>query len=106
MTTGQGNYFYQPYPFVLETKLQSIFSHVGVPLQVRDVAIGGCPAFPYRWCISSFWGTNTNVISWDFAMNDAGGDLLGMEALHSPCLATSEMTQTHCQGHLHGNLET
>ena len=38
-------------------------------------------------------------------MNEAGGDRLGMEALHSPCLATSEMTQTHCQRHLHGNLE-
>ena len=38
-------------------------------------------------------------------MNEAGGDLLGIEALHSPCLVTSDMTQTHCQGHLHGNLE-
>ena len=38
-------------------------------------------------------------------MNEASGDPLRMEALHSPCLATSEVTQTHCQGHLHGNSE-
>ena len=37
-------------------------------------------------------------------MNEAGGDPLGMEAIHSQCLATSEVTQTHFQGHLYGNL--
>ena len=80
VTAGRGNYFHQSFPFVLETKLQSIFSHVGVPLQVRNAAIGGCPAFPYGWCMSNFWGTDTDVVSWDFAMNEAGGDPLGMEA--------------------------
>ncbi|KAL7557355.1 hypothetical protein ACA910_020223 [Epithemia clementina (nom. ined.)] len=80
VTVGRGNYFHQSFPFVLERKLHDLFSLLGTNLEVKNAAIGGCPSFPYGWCMENFWGTDTDVVSWDFAMNEAGGDPLGMEA--------------------------
>ena len=45
-----------------------------------NAAIGGCPSFPYGWCLKHFLGDNPDVVSWDFAMNEAGGDPMGLEA--------------------------
>lgn len=80
VTVGRGNYFHQSYPLVLERIMHYVFVQAGISLQVRNAAIGGCPAFPYGWCLSNFLGTHPDVISWDFAMNEAGGDPMGLEA--------------------------
>lgn len=81
VTVGRGNYFHQSYPMVLERILHAAFLDAGgLSLQVTNAAIGGCPSFPYGWCLSSFLGTTPDVVSWDFAMNEAGGDPQGLEA--------------------------
>ena len=80
VTVGRGNYFHQSFPFVLERKLHDAFELLGVRLNVTNAAVGGCPSFPYGWCMKNFWGEETDVISWDFAMNEAGGDPFGLEA--------------------------
>ena len=80
VTVGRGNYFHQSYPLVLERILHNVFGQAGISLQVRNAAIGGCPAFPYGWCLPNFLGRVPDVVSWDFAMNEAGGDPMGLEA--------------------------
>ena len=81
VTAGRGNYFSQSFPFVMEKLLHTVFSLAGVQLQVRNAAIGGCPSFPYGWCMPNFWGNESlDVVSWDYSMNEAGGDPSGLEA--------------------------
>ena len=75
ITVGRGNFYNQSFPFVvgsiLEEPLQQIF---GVPLTVRNAAIGGIPSFPYAFCLDHFLGTDPDVVSWDYLMNEQGKD--------------------------------
>jgi hypothetical protein len=80
VTAGRGNVFTQSFPFFMRDKLVMPFSMLGMELVVKNAAIGGCPAFPYGWCMSNFWGLDADVVSWDYAMNEAGGIPQGMEA--------------------------
>lgn len=80
VTAGRGNYFTQSFPFVMRNRLAMPFSMLGIELIVKNAAIGGCSAFPYGWCMSNFWGLEADVVSWDYAMNEAGGIPQGMEA--------------------------
>jgi hypothetical protein len=80
VTAGRGNLFSQSFPFVMQTKLEPIFSSLGIELEVRNAAIGGVPSFPYGWCLENFWGLDPDVVSWDYSMNEAGGVPQGLEA--------------------------
>jgi hypothetical protein len=81
VTAGRGNYFSQSFPLVMEQKLHPIFHELNMELIVRNAAVGGCPSFPYGWCLENFWGLSSpDAVSWDFSMNEAGGDPLGFEA--------------------------
>jgi len=80
VTTGRGNLFSQSYPFVMESRLHTVFSLLGIKLKVDNAAIGGIPSFPYGWCMRNFWGADPDVVSWDYSMNEAGGDPIGLEA--------------------------
>ena len=80
VTAGRGNYFSQSFPFCMERLLNTLFGLVGLDVQVRNAAIGGCPAFPYGWCLTNFLGENPDVVSWDYSMNEAGGVPEGLEA--------------------------
>lgn len=82
ITVGRGNFFNQSFPFVvqrlLEGPLQQVF---GIPkLVVRNAAIGGIPSFPYGFCLEHFLGTDPDVISWDYSMNEAPKDASVLEA--------------------------
>ena len=39
-----------------------------------------CPSFPYGFCKKNHWGEDSDVVSWDFSMNEAGGIAEGLEA--------------------------
>jgi len=80
VTVGRGNYFRQSFPFVMETLLHTVFKLLDVDLVVKNAAIGGIPSFPYGWCMENFWGHEADVVSWDYSMNEAGGDPVGLEA--------------------------
>ena len=81
VTAGRGNHFTQSFPLVLEKQLHTVFNLLlGIPFKVKNAAIGGCPALPYGWCMSNFWGLQADVVSWDYSMNEAGGVAEGLEA--------------------------
>ncbi|CAB9507013.1 expressed unknown protein [Seminavis robusta] len=80
VTVGRGNYFGQSFPFVMGKILKNPFQDLGVELSVMNAAIGGCPSFPYGFCKNEHWGEDSDVVSWDFSMNEAGGVAEGLEA--------------------------
>lgn len=80
VTAGRGNLFSQSFPFVMQTKLEPLFSALEIELEVRNAAVGGVPSFPYGWCLENFWGLDPDVVSWDYSMNEAGGIPQGLEA--------------------------
>eukprot|EP00548_Thalassiothrix_antarctica_P016848 CAMPEP_0194190572 /NCGR_PEP_ID=MMETSP0154-20130528/63421_1 /TAXON_ID=1049557 /ORGANISM="Thalassiothrix antarctica, Strain L6-D1" /LENGTH=650 /DNA_ID=CAMNT_0038912601 /DNA_START=194 /DNA_END=2142 /DNA_ORIENTATION=- len=73
VTVGRGNYFNQSFPFVLKNLLEPIFQKIDIELIVRNAAIGGIPSFPYAFCFPHFLGTDADVISWDYSMNEGKG---------------------------------
>ena len=81
ITVGRGNFYNQSFPFVaggvLEEPMKQIFD---IPLVVRNAAIGGIPSFPYGFCLDHFLGTDPDVISWDYSMNEGGQDSSVLEA--------------------------
>jgi len=81
ITVGRGNFFNQSFPFVagriLEEPMKEIF---GIPVVVRNAAIGGIPSFPYGFCLDHFLGTDPDVVSWDYSMNEGGKDASVLEA--------------------------
>ena len=80
VTVGRGNYFHQSYPFVMKRILEEPMKLLGVDLYVRNAAIGGIPSFPYGFCLDNFLGEDTDVVSWDYSMNESGGVSAGIEA--------------------------
>jgi len=116
VTVGRGNYFHQSYPFVLKDLLQKIMKPMGLypeQLNIRNAAIGGVSSFPYGWCMTNFWGGSdeissedqasshnskdvdnyADVVSWDYSMNEAGGESEGLEAYLRRVL---QYRQTRC----------
>lgn len=74
VTVGRGNYFHQSYPFVMQNILKPLFEDLlNLELVVRNSAIGGIPSFPYGWCLPNFLGDDSDVISWDYGMNEGNG---------------------------------
>lgn len=73
VTVGRGNYYNQSYPFVMERILKPVFEELDLELTVRNSAIGGIPSFPYGWCLGNFLGLDSDVISWDYGMNEGNG---------------------------------
>jgi hypothetical protein len=81
ITVGRGNYFHQSFPFVVERVLKDAMLAVGVPsFVVRNSAIGGIPSFPYAYCLDHFVSKETDVLSWDFSMNEMSKDPAVFEA--------------------------
>jgi hypothetical protein len=70
VTVGRGNYYHQSYPFIMEKVLLPLFQDLGLDLVVRNSAIGGIPSFPYGWCLPNFLGKDSDVVSWDYGMNE------------------------------------
>lgn len=81
ITVGRGNFFNQSFPFVLERVLQEPIRNIlGIPLVVRNAAIGGIPSFPYGFCLDHFLGADPDVIGWDYSMNEGPRDSSVLEA--------------------------
>lgn len=80
VTVGRGNFFNQSFPFAVQRILGGPMEQVlGIPLVVRNAAIGGIPSFPYGFCLEHFVGADTDVLSWDYSMNEGKG-AAGLEA--------------------------
>lgn len=79
VTAGRGNYFNQSFPFVMQRLLEAPMKELGIDLQVINSGIGGVPSFPTGLCLENHLGM-ADVVSWDFAMNEANDVVEGIEA--------------------------
>lgn len=79
VTAGRGNYFNQSFPFVMQRLLEAPMKELGIDLQVINSGIGGVPSFPTGLCLENHLGT-ADMVSWDFAMNEANDVVEGIEA--------------------------
>lgn len=74
VTVGRGNRFEQSFPFVVGRILTPLLKGTfQIPSTVRNAAIGGIPSYPYAFCFDHFVGTDLQVVSWDFSMNEGKG---------------------------------
>jgi hypothetical protein len=81
ITVGRGNFYNQSFPFVLREVLKEPIRNIlGIPLVVRNAAIGGIPSFPYGFCLEHFLGADPDVIGWDYSMNEGPRDSSVLEA--------------------------
>jgi hypothetical protein len=68
---GHGNLFNQSYTAVMEKALVDIFGSIGIEFEARAYAMGGTPAAPeIALCNEAIFGTDPDVLSWDFGMLD------------------------------------
>lgn len=75
VTVGRGNYFNQSFPFEVQRILNEPMKKLlGIPLIVRNAAIGGIPSFPYSFCLEHFVGSDPDVLSWDYSMNEGSSE--------------------------------
>ena len=71
VTVGRGNHFSQSYPFVVQRVLSDLISYIwDIKLDVQNAAIGGIPSLPYGWCLKNFLGDDSDLVSWDYGMNE------------------------------------
>ena len=104
VTVGRGNFFHQSFPFVLQRVLGDTFQQsLGIPLEVRNGAIGGIPSFPYGFCLQHFLGNDADTISWDYSMNEGIGATVleayirqGLALPHHPMLILVDTNKERC----------
>jgi hypothetical protein len=73
IAAGHGNLFNQSYTAVMERVLVDIFGSIGIEFEGRAYAMGGTPSAPeIALCNEAIFGTDPDVLSWDFAMLDGG----------------------------------
>ncbi|KAJ1394154.1 hypothetical protein B484DRAFT_425375 [Ochromonadaceae sp. CCMP2298] len=69
VTAGHDNYFNESYPDVFRRALEPVFAAMGVPLTVRNHALGNNPCFPYDACVKTHMGEDLDVLAWEQSMN-------------------------------------
>ena len=78
---GHGNLFNQSYTAVMEQTVAPVFHSVGIDFEGRNHAMGGTSSGPELGiCSEAVFGTDIDVLSWDFGMMD--GPWRGGEALY------------------------
>lgn len=69
VTAGHDNYYNQSYPFVFRDRMASIFSKLGIKLEVHNIALGANNCFPYVLCYESMGGRDPDFINWEQSYN-------------------------------------
>ena len=68
---GHGNLFNQTYGYVLEDSARPIFQALGITFYGKNYAMGGMKSAPESaLCMSSLYGPDLDILSWDFGMTD------------------------------------
>lgn len=68
---GHGNLYNESYTAVLGRDLQQIFPAIGMPVEARNYAMGGSGSGPeLGLCVEQIYGTDVDLLSWDFGMTD------------------------------------
>ena len=67
-TAGHGNLFNDSYPLVMRDTIRDIMALANIKFDVRNMAMGGVPSYPSSMCMKDVWGSDADVIMWDFRM--------------------------------------
>lgn len=71
VAAGHGNLLHQSYTGVLERAITPAFAAVGLALETRLRAYSGIWSAPeVALCMESYFGTNVDILGWDFALTD------------------------------------
>lgn len=72
---GHGNLYNQTYSYVLEQSVRPIFEALGITFYGKNYAAGGLKSAPEgALCMSSLYGLDLDILSWDFGMTDGSRD--------------------------------
>lgn len=72
-TAGHGNFYNESYTAYIQYALEGIFRSVNVELITRKYAMGGTSAgSELALCTKEIYGTDFDVLIWDFGMTDGG----------------------------------
>jgi len=70
---GHGNLFNQTFTSIIEQTVKDVFDSTGIKFEARNYAMGGFGSFPeLALCMESIYGSDVDMLSWDFGMTDAG----------------------------------
>lgn len=73
---GHGNLVNQTYTAHLEKTVKKTFEEIGISFEARNHAVGGMKSVPETsLCMESFYGADTDILSWDFSMTDGSRDV-------------------------------
>jgi len=76
---GHGNLFSQSYTKVMEDSVKDAFAAVGVDFIARNYAMAGYTSAPeLSMCMESVYGTDVDILAWDFGLQEQG---VGVEQL-------------------------
>ena len=68
---GHGNFFGEQYTMVMADRAKDLFHSVGLDLVARPFGIGGATSAPeIAGCAKEIFGTDVDLITWDFSMTD------------------------------------
>jgi len=68
---GHGNLFHQAYGNIIEQSLKGVFGSLGINFNAKNYAMGGTKSAPETaLCMEAIYGTDIDIISWDFGMID------------------------------------
>jgi len=71
---GHGNFVNQSYTAYMERAARPVFASIGIWLEGRNYGMGGMKSAPeLSLCNEAIFGTDADVISWDFGMTDGQG---------------------------------
>ena len=77
---GERKYIPSIFLFVVRCIIGKIMKDLlGVGLITRNGSIWDIPSFPYGWCLPKFIGEDSNMLLWDYSMNE-GNIYQGFEA--------------------------
>lgn len=69
---GHGNFYNQSYTAVLERSMVDVWKSVGIDFVSRNYAMGATQSAPeIAFCIEEIFGTDVDVLLWDYGMTDA-----------------------------------
>jgi hypothetical protein len=72
-SAGHGNLWSQSYTAAMERGAKPLFAAAGLDFVGRNYAMGGTASAPEQaFCVDAVYGTDIDVLSWDFGMVSFG----------------------------------
>lgn len=98
---GNGNFFHQSFPFVMESILKDPLELLGLLFRVTNGAVEHASSFPYTWCKRNFLGDHVDVASLDFGsmsiqqLETVIRNMVGTEQNPTPILVFRDSAQSN-----------